>query len=280
MIPKKIHYCWFGGNPLSNLAQNCIASWKKHCPNYEYILWNEDNFNVNAIRYTKIAAKEKKWAFVSDYVRAYVIFNFGGIYLDTDVELCRPLDDLLDKSKCFGGFEDNGFVNPGLIFAGEKGSIISKELMDIYASYRLKKIKGTFNFIPIPEIFSKLLLKHGLKQNNVHQELDAFTVYPTEYFCPKSLHTGLLSITDNTYSIHHFNGSWTTERRQNIIQERWHFYEKYGNDSYLVEMFENINHYKKQSIDLVSLKKLYKTAIKRTIKRIIALFCKKNHEKS
>ena len=270
-IPKTIHYCWFGNTPLSELAQKCITSWKKYCPNYELVLWNEANFDINTVPFTAQAARTKKWAFVTDYIRAYVIYHYGGIYLDTDVEILKPFsNDILDNT-CISGFEDNKLVNPGNIFAGEKGCLIAKELLDFYSSHIFIDKNGNLNLVPIPKIFTNILLKYGLKQNNSYQKLGLITLYSTEYFCPKNFHTGILSITNNTYSIHHFEGSWVPEDKNKITQDRWDFFEKYGNDEYVVNMYEKIKDYEKKLADNISLKKLYKTAFKRTIKKIFGV---------
>lgn len=123
MIPKKIHYCWFGRNPLPELAVRCIESWKKYCPDYEIIEWNEDNYDINKISYVKEAYQARKWAFVTDYVRLDVVNQYGGIYLDTDVELLKSLDPLL-KYKSFFGMEEGKFIATGLGFGAEKGTKI------------------------------------------------------------------------------------------------------------------------------------------------------------
>jgi len=212
MIPKIIHYCWFGGSPLPDIAQKCIASWKKHSPDYEFMLWNETNFDINIVPFTAQVAKVKKWGFIVDYIRAYVIYNYGGIYLDTDVELLRPFDGDILQNTCFSGFESEVFVNPGNIFAGEKGCSIAKELMDFYASYNFVKEDGELNLTPSPKIFTDILLKYGLKQNNTYQKFGTFTIYPTEYFCPMPFETGILNESHNTYSIHHFEASWFSDK--------------------------------------------------------------------
>jgi len=211
MIPKKIHYCWFGGNPLPELAKRCIASWEKYCPDYELVLWNEDNFDINIVPFTAQVAKVKKWGFIVDYIRAYVVYYYGGIYLDTDVELLRPFDDDILQNICFCGFENEKYINPGSIFAGEKECFIAKELMSFYASYNFIRENGELNLKPSPIIFTDILLKYGLKQNNSYQELGIFTVYSTEYFCPMSYRTGIVNITENTYCIHHYAESWVSE---------------------------------------------------------------------
>ena len=219
MIPKIIHYCWFGGEP-PELAEKCVASWKKYCPSYQYILWNEKNFDINTVRFTAQVAGIQKWGFIVDYIRAWAVFNFGGVYLDTDVELLKPLDDLLDGNVCFAGFEDMEYVNPGSIFAGEKNCAIAKEVMDHYSNYDIYSGGSGENLIPSPRIFTNILLKYGLVKNNSYQELGAFTAYPSDYFSPKSFTDGTLNITENTYSIHHYDGSWLSKRMRRLLEEK------------------------------------------------------------
>ena len=274
MIPKIIHYCWFGGKSLPQMAEKCIASWEKHCPEYELKLWNETNFDINTVPFTAQASKAKKWAFVADYLRAYAVFYHGGIYLDTDVELLKPFTSDILSTNCFSGFQSNEYVNPGNIFAGEKGCVLAKELLEFYSSCNFIKKNGELNLTPIPEIFSNILLKYGLHLNNTYQELDVITVYPTEYFCPKDFHTGMVSITDNTYSIHHFDGSWVPQDEQKLNHEKWDFYKKYGNDEYVVNMYNKLKDCEEKSIYNAPLKLLYKTAIKRTIRKISKIFKK------
>ena len=228
MIPKIIHYCWFGGNPLPELAQKCITSWKKYCPDYELVLWNEANFDINTVHFTAQVAEMKKWGFIVDYIRAHVVYHYGGIYLDTDVELLKSLDDDILQNVCFAGFENGECINPGSIFAGEKGCEIAKELTDFYATYHFIKENGELNLTPSPVIFTKILSKYGLRQNNTYQKLGVFTSYPTEYFCPLSYKTGIANITKNTYSIHHYVGSWLSEEDIQAGELRKRIYSIFG----------------------------------------------------
>jgi mannosyltransferase OCH1-like enzyme len=211
MIPKIIHYCWFGGNPLPELGKKCIESWKKYCPDYKIIEWNEHNFDLDINLYCKEAFLVKKWAFVTDYVRLFVIFQFGGIYMDTDVELLKPLDRFLDNP-AFSGFESNNAVPTG-IMAGEAGNTWYKELLDYYENKHFILSGGNFdmttNVVIITNITKKL---YNLNLDNTYQELNNELVfYPSEYFCPKSFSTGKITISNNTYCIHHFAGSWLSE---------------------------------------------------------------------
>lgn len=208
MIPKIIHYCWFGNKPLPELAKKCIASWIKYLPTYEMKLWNEDNFDVNMLPYTKEAYEEKKYAFVTDYVRLYALYNFGGIYMDTDVEVIKPLDDLLNL-KAFSGFEGDKFSSfpTGIMASRPKGNWV-KEQMDYYTGIHFFKPDGTYDLTTNTQTISKRMVLNGFILNGNSQiyknELVAF---PKEYFCPKSS-TGLVTLTKNTYCIHHFAGSW------------------------------------------------------------------------
>jgi mannosyltransferase OCH1-like enzyme len=205
-IPKTIHYCWFGSKPLPAKYTKFIASWKEKMPDYEFKLWNESNFDVNICEFTKQVAQSQKWGFIVDYIRAWAVYNYGGIYLDTDVEVLRSFDDLLEN-ECFAGFEDEKFVNPGSIFGGQKNCAVAKELLEFYSTYNFIKENGKPNTTPSPIIFTNLLLKHGLQQNNSFQKLENFTAYPTEFFCPATIF-GKHQITKNTFSIHHFENSW------------------------------------------------------------------------
>lgn len=229
MIPKIIHYCWFGGKPLPELAQKCISSWKKYCPDYEMKLWNENNFDINIVPFTAQVALAKKWGFIVDYIRAWAVYNYGGIYLDTDVELIKPLDAFLHNT-CFSGFESEKYINPGNIFAGERGCGIAKEVMDFYTSYNFIQENGALNLTPSPKIFTSMLLKYGLKQNNTFQELDVFTAYSSDYFCPKNFGTGDITITGNTHSIHHYDGSWLSEKDMKYITLQKKINATFGNN--------------------------------------------------
>ena len=134
MIPKIIHYCWFGHNPKSEIILKCIQSWKKNCPDFEIIEWNEKNFNVKMIPYVKAAYEDKKWAFVSDYARLYAVYMCGGVYLDTDVFLHNSIDELL-KYKCWLASDDVRYIATGLGFGAEKGNMTIKAIMDAYNNY-------------------------------------------------------------------------------------------------------------------------------------------------
>ncbi|NMA84103.1 MAG: glycosyl transferase [Epulopiscium sp.] len=207
MIPRIIHYCWFGKGELSPLAKKCIASWKKHMPDCEIKEWNEDNFDVNMIQYTKDAYKNKKYAFVSDFARFYILRNYGGIYMDVDVELIKPLDDLLDN-KIVLGFERIGKVNPGLICASEPNVVFLDDMISIYNNLNFFNSNGSLNLNTIVDYTTTYLISKGLVNKNKKQTVCDVTIYPIDYFCPINMLTNELVITENTYSIHHFAASW------------------------------------------------------------------------
>lgn len=206
MIPKVIHYCWFGKNKLPESALKCIDSWKKYCPDYKIKEWNEDNFDINSSCYVREAYEAKKWAFVTDYVRLYALYKEGGIYMDTDVEVIKPLDDFLDL-KAFTGFETKTSVPTG-IMASEQGLSIFKELLDDYEDRHFIDENGHINLTTNVVMITQALKRYGLKLNNQLQTIQDITLFPKAFFCPKSYETGKILISTNTYTIHHFAGSW------------------------------------------------------------------------
>lgn len=217
-IPKIIHYCWFGRNPLPKDAQKCIDSWRKYFPDYEIIEWNEDNFDVNALPYTAEAYAAKKYAFVSDYARFKILYEYGGIYFDTDVEVIKPFDDILAKGS-FMGFEinanDNGFkglVAPGLGLGVNCQHKIYADLIEFYSSIRFFNHDGSFNQKTVVEYMTNILIKNGLTDNKGIQKIDDIYIYPSEYFNPFDDATGRLHITSFTHSIHWFSKSWIEGR--------------------------------------------------------------------
>ena len=208
MIPKKIHYCWFGKKPFSDSVGKCIESWKKYCPDYEIIEWNEENFDVNENKYCHEAYNAKKWAFVADYVRVKVLFDHGGIYMDTDVEVVRSYDALL-KNKLFCCFEDNNNVSIGTLGV-EKGNELLRILLDYYNKRSFVKQSGKLDMTTNVKIVTDILVnRYGLLKNGRFQILgNGINIYPQEYFIAKNYRTGDYNITKETYAIHHYNGSW------------------------------------------------------------------------
>ena len=210
-IPKVIHYCWFGGNPLSELVLKCIGSWEKYCPEYEIIRWDESNFDINYNKYVKEAYEAKKWAFVTDYVRLYVLHEYGGIYMDTDVELLKNIDGFLDHS-AFTGFEDDARISTAIMGAEKNNNWIGY-LLSYYDNRHFIKADGGFDITTnVTTITNMTKEKYGIALNNTYQELkDGITIYSKDYFCPKDYEDGQIYLTENTHCIHHFNGSWYSE---------------------------------------------------------------------
>lgn len=219
MIPKIIHYCWFGSNPLPKLAVNCIASWKKYLPDYEIIEWNETNFDIDEYIFTRQAYDNKKFAFVSDVCRLQVLKNYGGIYMDTDVEVLKPLDSFLHHV-AFSGFENDDFVPTG-IMASVKDSIWINDLLTYYFNKPFVNSYGEFETTSNTSIITDLMLQKGFVMNNKFQEIkDYVAFYPNDYFCPKSYKTGRIELTINSACIHHFAKSWIAPHKKwrNILK--------------------------------------------------------------
>ena len=215
-IPKVIHYCWFGENPLDTKSQKCIETWKKHMPDYEIKLWNEQNFDVNINKYVKEAYNEKKYAFVSDYARLYIIYHNGGIYLDTDIEIIKSFSDLLGYGR-FLGLEPSGYVNTGIGFAAEKNNPIIGKLMHDYDDLKFLNDDGSIDNLPCPIRNSKLLQTiSSFKIEDTLQKVGNLIIYPSEYFCPMDYENGKIALTDNTYSIHLFSASWYSKDEEHI----------------------------------------------------------------
>ena len=224
MIPKIIHYCWFGRNPLPKSAIKCIDSWKKFFPGYEIKEWNEDNFDVNMIPYTAEAYKARKYAFVSDYARFWILYHYGGVYFDTDVEVIRPMEDILAKG-AFMGCEKDSYgsnyptVAPGLGMAVEPLHPLIKNMLTIYqaSSFEKDKKDGSnqeHNFYKtVVDYTTELLMQRGLQPKKDIQSVAGFLIYPKEYFNPLS-HINQLDVTENTRSIHHYAATWVPKRYQ------------------------------------------------------------------
>ena len=231
MIPKIIHYCWFGGNAKPDIVLKCIDSWKKYCPDYEIIEWNEENFDINQCQYCKEAYVEKKWAFVSDYARIKILRENGGVYIDTDVELVKPIDELLENN-AFCGFELslNGEygVNTGSMLGSVKDGKFCIAQEELYHTYVFKGNNGGLNLTTCVDYTTELLVKHGLKKNNAAQTILDVAIFPSDYFCPLNMKTGKINLTSNTYSIHRLAGSWSDPLEQYGYHYKWECIEKYG----------------------------------------------------
>lgn len=232
MIPKKIHYCWFGRGQMPELANKCIASWRKYLPDYEIIEWNEENFDVNMIPYTKEAYEAKKYAFVSDYARFWILYHHGGLYFDTDVEVIKSLDDIIAKG-AFMGCENEAqegatalAVAPGLGLGCNPGLLFYKKMLDLYATLHFINNDGSLNKKTVVSYTTELLAQYGLENKNTIQQVADIYIYPKEYFCPKSFDTGKTKITKQTRSIHHYSGSWLSSYDKFVVLFRKIFGEK------------------------------------------------------
>lgn len=226
MIPKKIHYCWFGRGKMPELAIKCINSWKKHLSDYELILWNEDNFDITCNPFVKEAYEAKKYAFVTDYVRLYALYHHGGIYMDTDVEVLKPLDEFL-KHRAFTGCENKNMCVTGTMGAEAKHPWIDL-LLDNYTNKKFVLGDGRLNIQPNTQIITEITInKFSWSNENTYQVLkEDLNIYPFDYFCAKNWRDGKVYITDNTVTVHHFSGSWHTKtdkfknRIKNLIGPR------------------------------------------------------------
>lgn len=221
MIPKVIHYIWFGGNPLSPLAEKCLASWRRYMPNYEIKRWDEANFDVYACDYTSEAYEHGKWAFVSDYARFQILYQEGGVYLDTDVELIKPLDDIIEQGP-YMGFETDPApgvdgtpapglglaANPGLGLAASPGLGLYKTIIDSYKGDHFVKPNGVLDQTTVVVRTTDILRGLGMQEVFGIQQVAGVSLYPKEYFCPQDFLTKETIITENTHSIHHYDASW------------------------------------------------------------------------
>jgi len=215
-IPKVIHYCWFGQEPFPQEVRKCLTSWKKQMPDYEIIEWNTKNFDVNMCDYTRQAFAAGKYAFVSDYARLYILYNHGGIYMDSDVESLKPLDPLL-VNKAFTGFESRDFLAPW-IMASIKGHPMIKHFLDYYNDRIFIKDNGRYDMTPNPAPITEICIKHGLTLNNAAQNIKGLQVqvYPATYFCPWRPYEDHICFTEDTYTIHYFAGNWLSEKQKKM----------------------------------------------------------------
>lgn len=214
MIPRIIHYCWFGRKEKPEKAKKCIDSWKKHGADYEIREWNEDNISLNDCpQYVQDAYSEKKYAFVTDYVRLKVLFEYGGFYMDTDVELLKSLD-AFRSDKAVIGFENDLFVNSGQMLAAEVGHPILAEMMERYEQVNFYRSDGSLYLLGCPHVNTEVLENHGLKKNGQEQTVAGFHVYPSDWFNPLDSATGVLHTTGNTVSIHWYSMSWISPAKR------------------------------------------------------------------
>ena len=222
MIPKVIHYCWFGGNKKPEAVKRCINSWKKFCPEYTIVEWTEQNYDVSLHPYTKEAFEAKRWAFVSDFARLWIIYEYGGIYLDTDVELIKPLDIVLDN-QYFLAIETvtneylgtvTSHVATGLGFGAEPKNEIVLSMLNEYNNVHFIKQDGSFDLTPCPIRNNNAIVKIGYRNNDELLNTCGGTIYPSEFFCPEDYGSDVKRYTENTISIHHYSATWKTRREK------------------------------------------------------------------
>lgn len=217
MIPKILHYCWFGKGELPDLAKKCIESWKKVLPEYEIKEWNEDNFNLDAYSYVREAYDNRKFAFVSDVVRLYALYTEGGVYMDTDVEVLKPFDPFLHH-KAFSGYETTKMISTGII-GSEKGGEWVKNNLDYYTDKHFVNDDGSFNIVTNVTTITNYMISVGLRQDNSYQDFSGLiTIYPKDFFSPKSQDDGKIKLTDNTVTIHHYAQSWESKTHRVLRQ--------------------------------------------------------------
>lgn len=238
MIPKIIHYCWFGGNPLPEDAVRYIESWKIYCPDYEIKEWNESNFDFSDCQYAQEAYQAKKWAFVSDYARFKILYEHGGLYFDTDVEVIKSLDDIVEKGSFMGlekgtssdpkmRFSSNPglglAVAPGLGLAAAPGLVFYKTMVDKYKALHFINTDGSYNTKTVVDYTTEELVKLGLKDVEGVQRVGEIYIYPSDYFCPMDYITGEIHITENSRSIHHYSMSWYSdlEKYAHLLKMKW-----------------------------------------------------------
>ncbi|MEE0979447.1 MAG: glycosyltransferase [Muribaculaceae bacterium] len=221
-IPKVIHYCWFGGNPLPPLALKCIESWKRYLPDYEIVQWDESNFDVNAIKYTSQAYEAKKYAFVSDYARFKILYEHGGIYFDTDVEVIKNMDQIIAAGPFMGREKPRVpgtlLVAAGLGLGATVGMSFYREVLNHYENIEFLNPDGTQNQITVVQHVTSLLVKKGLKYAPEIQEVAGMKIYPDPYFCPLNYYTKKMEITPESVSIHWYDASWMSGYRKFVFR--------------------------------------------------------------
>ena len=237
MIPKIIHYCWFGNSKKPKSVIKNIKTWTKYCPDYKIIEWNENNFDISINNYVEEAYAAKKWAFVTDYVRLYALYNYGGIYMDTDVEVVSNFDFVLEND-AFSGYESGNYPLTATMGSIKNNKII-KEFLDYYNNKHFIKEDGTFDQTTNVIIFTNILKKHGIKCDGSMQTIDGFKVYPFEYFCAKDYNTGKVTLTENTYTIHNFGASWMSKNTRGENKLR-HFLNRFISEQASKKISKNI----------------------------------------
>ena len=217
MIPKIIHYCWFGRGQMPQLALDCMASWRRLMPDWTFMEWNEDNFDVSSLPYVKEAYEARKFAFVSDYVRLYALFNHGGLYMDVDFEVFKPFDDLLDHP-AFAGYEGSKHspVMMGVLASEQHGTWVAKQ-MKLYSDRHFVKPDGSFDMTTNVAFLTNHMMAQGLVCDGLEKDFDGLHVFPVDYFCPRQT-TGEYFRTENTYCDHKGLDSWSNPKKPLILR--------------------------------------------------------------
>lgn len=218
MIPKIIHYCWLSGDEIPENLRKCMESWKEKLPDYEFIKWDLKNFNIDSSQWVKEAYQNQKYAFACDYIRLYAIYNYGGIYMDMDIEVLKAFDDLLNKPYMFAHERPNEEYIEAGCFGAEKGDFFISKCLEYYKNRHFIKEDGSYDLFPLPKIMLEIIKKNGINMDT----------YSSDYFTCKSYDTGIITTTKNTYTIHHFAGSWKTEKEQKIIVSTQKLSRRYG----------------------------------------------------
>lgn len=217
MIPKIIHYCWFGRGEMPQLALDCIASWHRHMPDWTFMEWNEENFDVSSLPYVKEAYEARKFAFVSDYVRLFALYNFGGLYMDVDFEVFRPFDDLLGHP-AFAGYEGSKHspVMMGVLASEQHGAWVGKQ-MGLYADRHFAMPDGSYDMTTNVSFLTRHMIEHGLVCDGLEKDFDGLHIFPVDFFCPRQT-TGEYFKTENTYCDHKGLDSWSNPKKPLILR--------------------------------------------------------------
>lgn len=219
MIPKIIHYCWFGYGEKPEIVLKCIESWKKYMPGYNIVEWNEKNFDYSKCTYAQQAYETKKWAFVSDYARFDILRQYGGIYFDTDVELIKSIPaDILNKS-AFTCMEPSGKVSPGLIFGSEADTLFLNEMVNLYHNTSFLDNNGKPICKTVNLFVTEKLIQYGYVEKDIYQEVNSLVIYPSSIFCGFDLDIMEPNISENTISVHHYSGTWMDKSLKRKIQK-------------------------------------------------------------
>lgn len=212
-IPRVIHYCWFGKGPIPEKERQCIETWKIYFPRYELKMWNEDNFDYGSCPFARQAYENKKYAFVSDYARAKILYEYGGIYLDTDVKILKSFDNLLENAEGVVGFERKAFIGTAVI-ACQPHDPCMKELLAYYETHEFIQKDGSFDNIANVSVLTDIMKEQGLVLGGERQTIQGYEVYNREYFYPKKMSDTEFRVTDETVAIHMCSNSWMTERER------------------------------------------------------------------